>query len=40
MPNRYVHTLYYEMYKKVMYDQDHPKEAEASALGEALSELG
>ena len=39
MPYRYVHALYYEMYKKNEYDKAHPKEAEASAMGEALSEL-
>ena len=39
MPNRYVHTLYYELYKKTEYDKAHPKEAEAEAMGNAFSEL-
>lgn len=39
MPNRYVHSLYYELYKKTEYDKAHPKEAEAAAMGEGLSEL-
>ena len=40
MPYRYIQSLYYELYKKNEYDKAHPKEAEASAMGEALSELG
>lgn len=39
MPNRYVHALYYELYKKAQYDKEHPKEAENDALAEGLSEL-
>ena len=39
MPNRYVHALYYEVYKKVEYDKAHPKEAQDSALAEGLSDL-
>ena len=38
MPNRYVHTLYYEVYKKTEYDKAHPKEAEERQMGEALGE--
>ena len=38
MPNRYVHTLYYQLYKKAEYDKAHPKEAEASAMSDALGE--
>ena len=38
MPNRYVHSLYYELYKKTEYDKAHPKEAEAQAMGNALGD--
>lgn len=39
MPNRYVHSMYYDVYKQAIYDQAHPKEAQDRALGEGLSEL-
>ena len=39
MPNRYVQALYYQLYKKIEWDQANSKEAEANALGEGLSEL-
>ena len=38
MPNRYVHTLYYELYKKTEYDKAHPEEAKASSMGDVLGE--
>lgn len=39
MPNRYLHTLYYQMYQKTEYDKAHPKEAEAEAMGNAFGDL-
>jgi len=37
MPNRMIHTYYYLNYKQMLYDEKHPKEAEARATAEALS---
>lgn len=39
MPNRYVHALYYEVYKRAEYEKDHPKEAESRAFAEGMSDL-
>lgn len=38
MPNRYVHSLYYSLYKKSEWDKAHPKEAQEEAMGNALGE--
>ena len=36
MPHRYIHTYYYMYYQQVMWDKEHPEEAEPRQMGEAL----
>ena len=39
MPNRVIHTWYYENWKKIKWEEEHPKEASAIAQGEAMEEI-